>query len=198
MKQLNVPYCNDANNLERHTIDFVPWPSYPYKPKVSFSIAYNDEHIFLKYFVQEKAIRANANNMNGSVWEDSCVEFFISFDETGYYNLEFNCIGTALIGFGKSRDDRQLINTEVISNVNTQSVIQKKGSDLYHWELSLVIPLEVFVHHPLPTLNGRQCRANFYKCGDLLPEPHFLAWSDIHSEEPNFHLPQFFGTLSFT
>jgi hypothetical protein len=208
MKQLNVLYCREAsfltaqtnvqlNSLERHAIDLVPWSSYPYKPEVSFSITYNDDHIFLKYYVEEKAIRASADHINGKVWEDTCVEFFISFDDTGYYNLEFNCIGSALAGFGKNRYDRQLLPEEVISRISTQSIIRKTSNNLVHWELSLAIPLDVFVNHSLSTIKGRQCRANFYKCGDLLPEPHFLSWSPINSDEPNFHLPQFFGTLYF-
>lgn len=210
MKQLNVQYCKESgflnapqmnvqlNSLERHIIGLAPWSSHPYKPEVSFSIAYNDDHIFLKYYVKEKAIRAKANNINGKVWEDTCVEFFISFDDFGYYNLEFNCIGAALAGFGEDRYDRQLISEDVVSNISTQSVIQKTNNHLIHWELALTIPLKVFVHHSLSTIRGMQCRANFYKCGDLLPEPHFLSWSQVHSDEPNFHLPQFFGTLNFT
>jgi len=30
-----------------------------------------------------------------------------------------------------------------------------------------------------------------------LDEPHYLAWSNIIAPEPNFHLPQYFGTLYF-
>jgi hypothetical protein len=46
-------------------------------------------------------------------------------------------------------------------------------------------------------MKGKKCRANFYKCGDDLPEPHFLAWNMINTEEPDFHRPEFFGTLEF-
>lgn len=38
-------------------------------------------------------------------------------------------------------------------------------------------------------------RGNFYKCGDLTAEPHYLSWSPIAFERPNFHLPEFFGEL---
>jgi hypothetical protein len=46
-------------------------------------------------------------------------------------------------------------------------------------------------------LKGKTCRANFYKCGDDLPEPHFLSWNNIIADKPDFHLPQYFGTLTF-
>lgn len=185
------------NSSERHWIDQVPWPSYPCKPDASFAIGYNDQYIFLKYFVQENAVRAAVTNRNGPVWEDSCVEFFICFDDKGYYNLEFNCLGVAHVGFGKEKCNRQMIPEDIISKITTESMIHKHRSGLVEWELLLSIPMGVFVYHPLSSISGKQFRANFYKCGDLLPEPHYLSWTEIHAAEPNFHLPQFFGTLYF-
>ena len=66
-----------------------------------------------------------------------------------------------------------------------------------HWELLLIIPVDIFIYHELDSLRSKFCRANFYKCGDKLPEPHFISWSAIHSPEPDFHLPDFFGELYF-
>ncbi len=40
-------------------------------------------------------------------------------------------------------------------------------------------------------------KANFYKCGDELQTPHFLSWNPIEIEKPDFHRPDFFGTLRF-
>ena len=38
---------------------------------------------------------------------------------------------------------------------------------------------------------------NVYKCGDNLSQPHFLSWQPIHTDKPNFHVPQFFGEVEF-
>ncbi|WP_350005689.1 carbohydrate-binding family 9-like protein, partial [Phocaeicola dorei] len=46
-------------------------------------------------------------------------------------------------------------------------------------------------------LDGMVVRANFYKCGDELQKPHFLSWSPIKIEKPDFHRPDFFGLLEF-
>ena len=46
-------------------------------------------------------------------------------------------------------------------------------------------------------LDGKSFRAHFYKCGDKLQQPHFLSWNAIGNPKPNFHLPQFFGTIVF-
>lgn len=44
----------------------------------------------IKYLEEENAIRAVNNGYNSPVYEDSCLAFFISFDDSGYYNFEFN------------------------------------------------------------------------------------------------------------
>src|SRR5687767_4640364 len=121
MKQINVPYIQEIGYkdpvqtvsahldiLPKHLLDCVPWPPYPYKPEVKFAMAHSNNCIFLKFFITEKTIRAATAKINGTVWKDTCVEFFIAFDEKKYYNLEFNCIGTISAAFGAERIGRQL------------------------------------------------------------------------------------------
>jgi len=211
---LKVPYLSCINSdsslkevsgeldqLQHHAIGQRPWPEYPYKPKVFFSIAYSTDSILLKYFVQENTIRISCNIDNSPVHEDSCVEFFISFDGTeAYYNLEFNCIGTCLAAFGKSRCERELLPLERISDIRRMSVIEKvtdEGNAYIRWQLTLVIPSETFIHHHISPLKDRNCKVNFYKCGDALPEPHFLSWKDVSAADPDFHLPESFGKMHF-
>jgi hypothetical protein len=190
--------CLSLDTFEKHSIDNVPWPSYPYKPKVNFSIAYDSANIFLKYYVTEKFIRAANGFINEPVYEDTCVEFFINFNkDPAYYNFEFNCIGNCLAGFGKGKTGRQLLSQEAISKIKYQVSIQNAEDDLKYWELAVAIPFTVFSNHIITSLKGKECNVNFYKCGDMLKEPHFLTWSNIQSPEPDFHLPDFFGVLVF-
>jgi hypothetical protein len=214
MKKLSVTYINDfnkesvkelscrMNTLERHTIGEILWQRPPHElPKASFAIAYNENCILLKYFVQEDSILVLHNKDNSPVHLDSCVEFFISFnDDTAYYNLEFNSVGACYFAFGDSKNDRVLIQEEDVSKIKRQATIDSyvdNGSSMINWELSIMIPLEVFAFHQLTSLSDVQCKANFYKCGDALPSPHFLAWQKLVSDTPNFHLPEFFGSLHF-
>lgn len=187
------------DSLTKQPVAEAPWAaSYPYKPSVQFAMAHQADRLFLKYYVTEKAIRAVSSQVNGQVWEDSCVEFFIAFDNNAYYNLEINCIGTALIGFGPSKNERNRLPAPIVEQVATQVTISRQpAAGNIHWELTIIIPLSVFLHHQPLTLSGRDCRANFYKCGDLLPDPHFIAWSGIDSATPNFHVPASFGSLHF-
>ena len=211
--ELSVPYLNSIkttgmycistvlDKLDRHTIQKLPWPEFSYRPDVSFAIAHTDNGILLKYFVKEKAIRVMYHEDNSPVHEDSCVEFFIAFDDDEeYYNLEFNCAGTCLLGFGKSATQRSLIGVDVIQKIKRFSAIKNDlngSSDAFSWELAVMIPAEVFVYHQIASLKGKRYRVNFYKCGDKLPEPHFLSWQDMKTAAPDFHMTEFFGEAYF-
>jgi hypothetical protein len=178
----------------------VSWPSYPYAPDTSFSIAWTDNAIWLKYFVKENSVRVCCQTDNSPVYEDSCVEFFISFDDAGYYNLEFNCIGVCLAAFGKSRFDRRPLLQDSMSQIRRMAQIEnfsEEGVKQASWQLALVIPTNIFVHHSISQLKGRRCRVNFYKCGDELPQPHYLSWTPITADNPDFHLPDYFGRMQF-
>jgi Carbohydrate-binding family 9 len=61
----------------------------------------------------------------------------------------------------------------------------------------VMIPLTVFFKHKFETMTGVATRANFQKCGDSLPSPHYLVWNYIESENPDFHRPEFFGEVEF-
>jgi len=213
MKPLKSPYIkgmarenmqaisNRLDELERHAIGQVLWTEPAFKPEVLFSIAYSDDSILLKYFVEEKTLRVACNADNSPVYQDSCVEFFISFNEgAAYYNLEFNSIGYCIAGYGPSRTGRQPIPTEVLSRIKRQTRLESQienGDIRIHWTITLLIPFEVFINDKISSLQGRDCKANFFKGGEALPEPHFLSWQFIRSATPNFHLPEFFGSIQF-
>ena len=184
------------DKIEKHRLSCRPWAAYPYQPIVAFSIAHTRGACLLKFYVEEKFVKASCGRINEPVYKDSCVEFFLSLDEKEYYNLEFNCLGTALVGYGKDKDNRKFLPEEVIKKIDYQVYINNAQENI-RWELTLVIPVTIFIYDDVVSLSGYSTRGNFYKCGDDLPEPHFLSWTEIDSTEPNFHLPQFFGTLLF-
>jgi len=189
----------DQSAIEFHRIDTVNWVNYPYCPEVSFRIAHNDESILLNYRVNESDIKAVCNQDNGKVWEDSCVEFFISFTEDSYYNIECNCIGKILIGKGAGRNGRVHLPEDLLKKVDRWSSlgylpIENRSGD---WEVSLIIPKEIFYPEMTHAFTKVKAKGNFYKCGDCLQTPHFLSWNPIRWDTPNFHLPEFFGELQF-
>lgn len=187
------------DTLPQHSIAKAPWADYPYKPTVSFAIGHTNDYIAIKYSVQEKVVKGACYTPNAPVYTDSCVEFFIAPENSnGYYNLEFNCIGTCLAGFGEGRSNRTPVPASLIKTIRYQAVLQNDTeADVVNWILTLLIPVQVFCFDPVNSLSGIRATGNFYKCGDDLPDPHFLSWMPIQTPEPNFHCPEFFGSLYF-
>lgn len=186
----------------RLLIDTINWEGYDYKPDVELSLAYSNNEIFLKYYIIEDYFKAEKTESNQMVCEDSCVEFFVSPEDDGiYYNMEFNAIGTCLIGTGTNRASSRRVNPEIISKIRRLSsvgnnpVSERTGK--YAWSITIAIPFEVFFHHQLGDLKGKTFRANFYKCGDKLTVPHYVTWNPVMTEKPDYHQPEHFGLLKF-
>ena len=189
------------SQAKKNNIGTINWQEYSYKPDVTFRIAHTGNEIWLKFYVVEKCIRAVETRTNGDVYKDSCVEFFISFDNRNYYNFEFNCIGTRHLSYGPGRGNRTRINPEIVEKIKANSTLgseqfDNKAGD-FEWEMMLRIPVEVFVFDTISKLNGMQATGNFYKCGDMTDEPHFVTWTPVKTEKPDYHRPEFFGNLQF-
>lgn len=184
-----------------HPISVINWPEFSYKPKITFRIGHTGENIALKFYVEEEAVRAVVNNINGPVHTDSCVEFFISLDGKNYYNFEFNCIGTPHVAWGEGRNNRIKLGEEVIRTIAVESTLgnspfeTRKGG--FKWELTVIIPVECFVNNPGLKLSELKASANFYKCGDDLPVPHFVTWKPVGTTQPDYHRPEFFAIVEF-
>ncbi len=185
-----------------YPIDVINWDTYPLKPEVEFAIAHADNNIYIKYNVHENTIRAQYTEDNGSEpYEDSCVEFFISLDnQEAYYNVESNCIGSILFGGGKP-GDRVRYDDSVTKLIRRYPSLPKEGFDSksgdFTWSIVLVVPASLLGVDSTYDLKGKTAKANFYKCGDKLPEAQFLSWNPIDFIKPNFHLPEFFGEIKF-
>jgi hypothetical protein len=188
--------------LPAHTVGCVNWAAFPYAPKVEVKIAHTPSHLLLHYRVQEKSIRANYTEGNQPVWTDSCVEFFMSPDgKKTYYNFEFNCIGTPLLRYNTKPHEGPRATPELLATILTKSSLGNQPLPLqqgnFTWELLVAIPYTCFFAHRIQGLQGQSVFANCYKCGDELPEPHYLSLFPIHTPKPNFHTPEFFGELHF-
>ncbi len=214
MKNLQVTYIetlekvslNNASLLlenlaDLHRLECINWKEYPNRPAVGFRIGHTEDMVLLKFYVTENSIRALETEVNGKVYQDSCVEFFISMDGHNYYNFEFNCIGTPHVAWGEGRHGRQHLSPEVVRKIQVRSSLGTAPFDVrtgdFTWELVTLIPASVLVNDPGLSFAGLAAFANFYKCGDELPEPHFVTWSPVPTPQPDFHRPEFFGKIDF-
>lgn len=210
MKKLFIPFFSvekeasiekiavQMDQFTQHQLEYLLWAKPSIKPKVNFTMAYDQGNFFLKFYVREPYIRAIHLQTNSEVYRDSCVEFFVSFgNDERYYNLEFNCAGTRLGQFGPDKENRVFLPPDVLENIDTYGRVGKtKNGTLNSWELMIKIPISVFAHHNQTSILQDDIKLNFYKCGDDLEERHYLAWRKIESSLPNFHLPAFFGVGS--
>ena len=189
-------------NTEFQIIDTINWPSFSYKPNVKFKIAHCQNQILLKFHVTEKTIKAKETRVNGDIYKDSCVEFFISTNrDTTYYNFEFNCIGIPHLGYRQTGKDPILIDPEKIKLISVKSSLgnqpfeEKIGE--FQWELMVIIPKECFAYDTNLELNNLNATANFYKCGNDTSKPHYVTWNPVGTKDPDYHQPDYFGNISF-
>lgn len=73
-----------------------------HRPVTQAKLLYDDQAVYVIFWVDDRYVRAVTSKTHGEVWQDSCVEFFFSpanSVDAGYFNLEINCGGTILMRF---------------------------------------------------------------------------------------------------
>jgi hypothetical protein len=145
--------------------------------------------------------------VNGEVWNDSCVELFFSPDMNAplkYFNLEINCGGTPLMHYNniprKEYVVLEPVDIEKIEIAHSLTLpMLHEITDPITWTIEYKIPFALLekysaITRPAP---GVVWKANFYKIAGMGSNPHYLTWSLVKNALPDFHLPEFFGTISF-
>lgn len=196
LEEFSSMLCNATAATKVATLN---WPDdFPYCPECNVRAVWCDKGLGILYNVKGLDLRALAMSDNGSVWQDSCCEFFVSDPCDGtYYNFEMNCIGTLLVSKRKSREDCVHYTAEKLKKVKRFTSLERKQVEIndmeFSWSVGMFIPFSLIGidKYHIPT----SLKANFYKCGDLTAHTHFLSWSPIDAPKPDFHRPDFFGTL---
>lgn len=176
-------------------------------PETSAKVLYDNKYIYVIFRVADRYVRAVAREYQGPVWEDSCVEFFLtpgSDISKGYFNIETNCGGTILFRHQTApKENMRPLKSAEFDRIeiahSLPKVIEPEITEPVTWTLEYRFPIEILeryqqVSRPRP---GVKWRANFYKCADKTSQPHWLTWSFVAHDSPNFHLPEHFGTLEF-
>lgn len=208
MKQLEATYIPETivslEEIKKYCLgheeplECINWQEFTYKPVVTFILGWNSRGLYLFFDVQEQEIKAGEMELNSMVCNDSCVEMFISpKSDSHYYNFEFNAIGTYRVGdknpakgLKRKCSPQELSRVQVETSLPHKPVHQREGGK---WSLSASIGAGFFSERPL--VKGAVYRANFYKCGDTLKEPHYVSWNPVNTEKPSFHEPAFFGEV---
>lgn len=159
-------------------------------------LCYDDEALYVRMWAEEENVRAEwqSDDPLARTYEDSCLELFLApvSGDARYLNFEFNpnCAVGAQIGTAKTDRVRIIPDGDPYQ---ATSALTEDG-----WEIEYRLPFDLirtffpdFVARP-----GTQMRGNLYKCGNLTVHRHYIAWSPVGGETPNFHLPEYFGVLT--
>lgn len=173
-----------------------------YVPKSFAKLGYDDEYIYVRMSSFEENIRAEIKERNGEVYTDSCLEFFFMPLVNGndkYFNFEVNPIGTMLTAVGKERENRLFYTDGDKEFFKMKADTDLKSNNASFWEISYRIPLSLMKKYvgDFVLQKGLTFKGNFFKCGDKTDKPHFLSWSKIETENPDFHRPEFFSDIVF-
>ena len=184
-KSHSVCELNDEiwKEIPKLHVDCFPWDVSGYKPNTFVQVVKTKLGLVLRFETDEYPIRARYHKTNSDVYCDSCMEFFFQpHSEKNYMNLEFNAFGTVYVGVCGEAENVDVTELETITEIDETG-----------WRLMFSLPFS-FVKRFFENIEF-PWMVNFYKCGDETVHPHFGCWNPVVDEEPNFHLPEFFGTL---
>ena len=169
----------------------------PERIKAFAQICYDSEGLKVHLWSENDDVRAVENDVLGSPYEDSCLEFFFSPMENDirYFNIEFNLNCCMYLGLGRNLGDHtRLVHSEAKKIFAPKSNLTESG-----WEIFYTVPY-TFIRRFFPEFEikkGKTVRANCFKCADLTVPANYLSWSPVDTESFTFHKPECFGIMEF-
>jgi hypothetical protein len=172
-----------------------------------FKIGHDEESLRVNLFCYEENPVITTLDRNGPVWNDSCMEFFVSPSadlSAGYFNFEINAGPALLLHYGPDGvpEHRHPVSVDAWPTEVFQ-LRADRGEDPFgraYWRLSYRIPYALFraVAPEAKLESGDELRANLYRCGSNGQPAHYGCWNPIDTgvwPRPNFHVPDYFGTM---
>jgi Carbohydrate-binding family 9 len=181
-----------------------------HRPATQTRLLHDNHALAIIFRVDDRYVLARGTKYQSPTHRESCVEFFARpRADCGYFNFEWNAIGTLLLWYidRPRRPDgtfeeyvevpEDLARTIAVGASLMEPIRDEHPGPLV-WTVSARVPLALFEAFtgPLGTLSGQEWRANFYKCADGSSHPHWGYWADI-GERLDFHQPDRFGEIVF-
>lgn len=180
-----------------------------HRPLTQCRLLYDEQNLYGIFRVEEQGVRCVHTGFQSEVWKDSCVEFFVQPKGVGgYFNFEFNGGGALLSSYvtNPARANGRLQEFVPLTAEDDQRIrrvtslpprVEPPIAGPTTWFLEFTLPFALLEQYagPLGAVGGQTWRANFYKCGNETPHPHWLSWMPLAGR--NFHDPSSFGNLFF-
>lgn len=215
---LGMPTADWGNPLwhAADTLDIASyrWEDSGHHPRTQARVVYDEDFLAAIFRVEDRYVRAVAENFGDPVSQDSCVEFFLSpyaMGETdAYFNFELNCGGTLLLrrcsstmerGWGRRNPLLAESDASLVCIAHSlPKRVEPEITEPTTWTVEFHVPFELFSRYfvdlPRPAA-GTEWKGNLYKCGGTTSHPHWGTWAPIELERPSFHSPAFFQPLRF-
>lgn len=190
------------DKMEWALIDKYPWHE-GYRPRAQACVGYDKNGLWVCMRAFEKQVRAEYGERNDPVCNDSCLEFFFAplpQQSLMYFNFEINPLGAMYIGFsptGRRADSKKIMDAPSNAYFNMQTTLRLGEREDACWEVCFYVPF-AFISRFTPDfdpVSAKKIQANFYKCADKSPSPHWGSWNPVELPRPDFHSPEFFGIL---
>lgn len=184
----------DFSRAEKAVIANYKWTE-GYSPEAYAQLIYVEGRGFaLRMTAMESDPTAVYTKYDEPVYKDSCLEFFVNFNTANnkYMNFEMNSNGAFLAAVRTERANKTPIN--MLAPLPKVKANKEDGC----WTVEVFFSND-FIGKTFGKFcfsRGESFKGNFYKCGDETPIPHFGMWSPVDSDKPDFHRPEFFGTLT--
>jgi len=185
-------------------VDTVQWNSKRSPATIGRMGCIPDEGLFVWMKSDEPdPLRTMTQHMD-MVCRDSALEAFFAFpersvapeeaytpDDNGlYFNFEINANGAMYAKTGRGRRGRAPLLPEEFEAAGPRARLLPGG-----WEAEFLVPMALI--HRLSGIGkfrpGDVFFCNFYKISENPGIEHYLSYSPIDADTPNFHLPRFFA-----
>ena len=185
----------DWSQIPAISLEYMDWTPLG-NISASAQICYDEVALYLRLSTKETHIRAEHTDVLGIPCQDSCLEFFFSPvpGDNRYFNVEMNPNCCMYLGIGSNRYDLVRLVLNEPDLFHPEVTLNSEG-----WTLTYEIPFS-FIRRFFPDFapaSGKTMHANFYKCGDLTVQEHYLVWNRITGDTPDYHRSCDFGELIF-
>lgn len=189
---------DQLDQCELFYVDQYNWGG-DYRPKTYGRMGYWKNHGFLVQMTsEEKNPTGVCTEPDGMVCRETAMEAFFQFfpkdcENQIYLNFEANVLGTLHAKYGRSRKDRQPLPMNLRDACGCRCRILENC-----WKMEIMVPIEVidYVYGKNEVTgfeSGDSFKCNFYKISDTQEPVHFGSFTEIKSENPDFHLPEYFA-----
>lgn len=199
----NFGHQIDWQKVESLTIDTFPWFDSGLKQATYVQLARTNQALHLKVKAIDCHSSASVLENNGSVYLDSCFEFFFTPSrqlQEAYINLEINCIGTVYFATrdqeAKRRGTLEQIGALSVDCLYEKGKVKLVSEEDQAWTLDIRIPFDLVEALYNSPIDWQMWHCNFYRCGGSVDD-QYATWNPIDTPSPDFHQPKQFGQLVF-